>query len=302
MTPQTSDDPPAPPRGPVTQAIALLRPHQWIKNLFIAAPLFFTPEAVSAATISGVALGIAAFSILASGLYILNDWTDRKADALHPVKRHRPLATGAVPLALAVTLMIPLLAGGLTGAFYLGTEFFRAAVVYAAVNVAYSLGLKRVAIVDVLMIAFGFVLRIEAGAALIRVDPSPWIVITAGLLALFLALAKRRDDFVRHMDASHRASLTGYSKPFLDAALAMTLGAMLVAYLIYTTDQAVMARMGTDKLYYTAPFVVAGVLRYLQITLVHERSGSPTRIVFTDRFMLTAVLGWIAVFAALIYG
>ncbi len=104
------------------------------------------------------------------------------------------------------------------------------------------------------------------------------------------------------MDASHRASLAGYSKPFLDAALAMTLGAMLVAYLIYTTDQAVMARMGTDKLYYTAPFVVGGILRYLQIALVDERSGSPTRIVLTDRFMLATVLGWVAVFGMLIHG
>ncbi|MFP4003667.1 MAG: decaprenyl-phosphate phosphoribosyltransferase [Alphaproteobacteria bacterium] len=281
--------------------MALLRPHQWVKNLFIAAPLFFTPEAVSAASVSTVALGVAAFSLLASGIYILNDWADRKADALHPEKRHRPLAAGAVPVALAALLMVLLLAGGLAGAWLLDTEFFGIALVYAGVNAAYSLGLKRLAIVDVLMIAFGFVLRIEAGAALIGVSSSPWIVITAGLLALFLALAKRRDDFVRNLDAGHRPSLSGYSRTFLDAALAMTLGAMLVAYLIYTTDQNVMARMGTEKLYYTAPFVVAGVLRYLQITLVDERSGSPTRIVLSDRFMLMAVLGWIAVFAGLIY-
>jgi len=279
----------------------LLRPQQWAKNLFIAAPLFFTPEAVSAGTVTAVIMGIAAFSALASGIYVMNDWTDRKADALHPVKRHRPLAAGTVSPALAFGLMIILVAGGLYGAYRLDTEFFRIALLYAILNTAYSFGLKKLSIVDILIIAFGFVLRIEAGAALINVSSSPWIVITAGLLALFLALAKRRDDFVHNLDASHRASLTGYSKVFLDAALAMTLGAMLVAYLIYTTDEAVMARMGTDKLYYTAPFVVAGVLRYLQITLVEERSGSPTRIVLTDRFMLLAVLGWIAMFAGLIY-
>lgn len=303
MAPQTSDDrrPRRHPTGFAAGILILLRPQQWVKNLFIAAPLFFTPEALSFKAAVTVLLGIAAFSLLAGGMYVLNDWADRKADALHPVKCRRPLAAGAVPVAAAAVLMAVLLAGGLAGAYHLNAEFFRIALLYAVLNTAYSFGLKRIAIVDVLIIAFGFVLRVEAGAALIGVSSSPWIVITAGLLALFLALAKRRDDFVHNMDASHRASLTGYSKVFLDATLAMTLGAMLVAYLIYTTDQAVISRMGTDKLYYTAPFVVAGVLRYLQITLVQERSGSPTRIVFTDRFMLLAVLGWIATFAGLIY-
>lgn len=303
MPPRVPDDSPAaaPRPGTAAQILALLRPHQWAKNIFIAAPLFFTPEAMSADAALRVLWGIAAFSAVASGVYVLNDWTDRHADALHPEKRLRPLAAGTLGPRSAALLIAGLLGGGLAAAFILGTDFFRIALLYALLNVAYSFGLKRLSIIDVLIIAFGFVLRIEAGAALIDVSPSPWIVITAGLLALFLALAKRRDDFVRNMDTGHRASLAGYSRPFLDAALAMTLGAMLVAYLIYTTDEAVMARMGTDRLYYTAPFVVGGVLRYLQIALVEERSGSPTRIVLTDRFMLLAVLGWLAMFAGLIY-
>lgn len=293
---------PAPARyGPVSGAVILMRPHQWVKNLVVGAPLFFTPDHMSWPAFGLVLAGIAVFSGLASGVYVLNDIADRKSDALHPEKRLRPLVTGTVPLALAMVLLAVLWLGAGTGAVLLGPDFLAVAAIYVGLNVAYSAGLKQVAIVDVLIIAFGYVLRLIAGAILIGVEASAWIVITTGLLALFLALAKRRDDFVRNLNADHRPSLKGYSKPFLDAALAMTLGAMLVAYLVYTTDARVTTRMGTDKIYYTAPFVVAGVLRYLQITLVEERSGSPTKIVLTDPFMIFAVAGWLATFAGLIY-
>lgn len=281
--------------------VILLRPHQWVKNLVVAAPLFFTPDYMSWAAAGLVLTGIAVFCGLASGVYVLNDIADRKSDALHPEKRLRPLVTGVVPLAPAAILLAALWLGAGWGAFRLGPDFLALAAIYVGLNVAYSAGLKQVAIIDVLIIASGYVLRLIAGALLIGVEASSWIVITTGMLALFLALAKRRDDFVRNLDTDHRRSLQGYSKPFLDVALAMTLGAMLVAYLVYTTDAGVTARMGTDKIYYTAPFVVAGVLRYLQITLVEERSGSPTKIVLTDPFMIVVVTGWLATFAGLIY-
>jgi 4-hydroxybenzoate polyprenyltransferase len=172
---------------------------------------------------------------------------------------------------------------------------------YLVINLGYSLGLKRVSIVDVMLIALGFVLRVEAGATLIHVEASAWILICTGLLALFLALGKRRDDLVRDLGGAHRRSLDGYSKPFLDMAVSITLGALLVAYLIYTTDAGAMARLGTGKLFYTAPFVVAGILRYLQIMLVEQRSGSPTLLVTTDRFLIVTILGWVTTFALLIY-
>lgn len=287
--------------GPISGLVMLVRPHQWVKNLVVGAPLFFTPDHMSSAAAGQVLIGIAVFSSLASGVYVLNDIADRKSDALHPEKRRRPLVTGSVSLTLAAVLIAVLWLGGGWGAALLGPDFLTVAAIYVGLNMAYSAGLKQIAIIDVLIVASGYVLRLIAGAVLIGVEASAWIVITTGLLALFLALAKRRDDFVRNLGTEHRHSLKGYSKPFLDVALAMTLGAMLVAYLVYTTDAGVTTRMGTDKIYYTVPFVVAGVLRYLQITLVEERSGSPTKIVLTDPFMIVTIAGWLATFAGLIY-
>ncbi len=282
--------------------ITAIRPHQWVKNAFVAAPLFFTPEIVSAQTLWATALAVLAFCFLASSIYLLNDIADREADREHPVKRNRPIASGRVSVLTAALLGTTLLVLGSAIALYLGTAFAIVAALYVVNNVLYSFWLKHKAIIDVCAIAFGFVLRVEAGSLLLDIAPSAWIVIMTGLLALFLALAKRRDDIVRKLGNNHRRSLEGYSRRFLDAALAMLLGALLVAYLIYTTDETVMTRLGNDKLFYTAPFVAYGVLRYLQLTVVYERSGSPTKVVLTDPPILLAVIGWIATFGFLIYG
>jgi 4-hydroxybenzoate polyprenyltransferase len=282
--------------------LSLIRPQQWVKNAFVAAPLFFTPTALSLGNLQAVAGGIASFCALASALYILNDFADRDADRRHPKKRYRPLAAGTVSLPTASVLCLALLAAGFGLAIVLPGGVVTTIGLYVALSAAYSLGLKRLAILDVMIIAFGFVLRVEAGAVLIDVQPSAWILIMSGLLALFLALAKRRDDLSLELDSEHRRSLSGYSKPFLDVAVAAVLGALLVAYLIYTTDPAVMARLGTAQIFYTAPFVVMGILRYLQITLVEERAGSPTAILLTDPFTILTVLGWVLTFGWLIYG
>lgn len=285
----------------VLAVLSLLRPHQWIKNGFIAAPLFFTPSALSWASAALVGGAVASFCALASAVYILNDYLDRDADRGHPVKCRRPLAAGTVPVPLAFGLLGVLLAAGLGLALALPGRFAAVAGLYFVLNLGYCFSLKHVAIVDVLIIALGFVLRVEGGGTVIGVVPTAWIVIITGLLALFLALAKRRDDLVCALDGRHRGSLNGYNRPFLDVAVSVTLGALLVAYLIYTTDAGVMDRLGTRNLYYTAPFVVAGILRYLQITLVDERSGSPTTLALTDRFLVLTILGWLATFGALIY-
>ncbi|MDH3918332.1 MAG: hypothetical protein OEU25_09120, partial [Rhodospirillales bacterium] len=202
---------------------------------------------------------------------------------------------------VAFVLFLVLLAAGLGLAIALPGGVVTVIGLYLAMIAAYSFGLKRIAILDVMIIAFGFVLRVEAGAILIDVQPSAWILIITGLLALFLALAKRRDDLILRLDDEHRQSLNGYSKPFLDVAVSAVLGALLVAYLIYTTDPSVMERLGTQQIFYTAPFVVMGILRYLQIMLIEERSGSPTAILFTDPFTILTVLGWILTFGWLIY-
>ncbi len=286
------------------QAIALLRlsrPRQWVKNAFVAAPLFFTPAAVSPDSVLRVAAGILCFCALSSAVYILNDYVDRDADRLHALKRNRPLAAGTVSPVTALVLMGVLTVAGLLGAFFLDFRFGLFGAAYFSLNLFYSLGLKRVSILDVMMVSFGFVLRVYAGGFLIGVAPTVWIIVCTGLLALFLALAKRRDDIAKGLGNEHRASLAGYSMRFLDTAVAIVLGALVVSYIIYTTDLENRHRFGTDQLFITTPFVVAAVLRYLQITIVEERSGSPTDIVLADRFLILAVIGWLVTFGWLIY-
>jgi 4-hydroxybenzoate polyprenyltransferase len=282
--------------------VRLLRPRQWVKNAFIVAPLFFTPAAWTKTQSLSVLLTVIVFCLLSSAVYVINDYADRDADRLHPVKKTRPIASGEISPTGALAIAAALLgAAAILAVALLPHAVVLIAALYFAINLLYSFWLKHVSLLDVLIVAAGFVLRVDAGAAAIAVEPTVWIVICTGLLALFLALAKRRDDLAKDLSETHRPSLAGYNRRFIDQALAMILGALLVSYLIYTTDQTVIARYGTDKLYLTAPFVIAGVLRYLQITVVEERSGSPTDIALTDRFLIVTMLGWILVFGLLIY-
>ena len=288
-------------RTAINAVFGMLRPWQWTKNVFVMAPLFFTPPALSLKNVELVAAGFVSFCALASAIYILNDYFDREADRRHPEKQFRPLAAGTVAVSVAFMLFGVLLAGGFAIALVVSYEFALIAAGYVALNLAYSFGLKNVAILDVLIIALGFTLRVQAGAVLIDIAPSAWITITTGLLALFLALAKRRDDLSRKLCQDHRKSLSGYTLPFLDVAATIMLGALLVAYMIYTTDENVMSELRTDKIYYTTPFVVAGILRYLQIALVEKGSGSPTDVVLTDRFLIVTIIGWAITFGILIH-
>jgi decaprenyl-phosphate phosphoribosyltransferase len=285
----------------IAALIRLARPKQWVKNAFVAAPLFFTPAALTLPNLWAVGLAVLAFSLGASAIYVVNDHCDRDADRLHPKKRLRPIAAGEVPAGLALVYAAILAGAALAIALVLPAKFLGVLGLYLVLSLAYSLKLKHASLLDVLIVAMGFVLRVEAGSAAIGVPATVWILICTGLLALFLALAKRRDDLTGDLGADHRKALDGYTLGFVDTALAVILGALLVSYLIYTTDTAVMAKYGTDKLYMTAPFVVAGVLRYLQIALVEKGSGSPTDIALSDRFIFACVLGWIAVFGYLIY-
>jgi decaprenyl-phosphate phosphoribosyltransferase len=281
--------------------VALLRPHQWLKNVVLFAPLMFSPWAVNLRSVAILVAGFACFCAVASGVYVINDLCDRASDRLHPRKRLRPLAAGIIGTPEALALSFVLIGGALPLSFLLSPPFAAVLGAYLAMNVAYSWKLKSVSILDILVIAVGFVLRLQAGGVLVGIAPSGYLMTCIGLLALFMAIGKRRDDLVKGVDMNHRQSLTGYTPQFLDISMAVVLGALLVSYLTYTMDPAVAQRMGTDKLYMTLPFVLAGILRYLQITLVEERSGSPTRIVASDPFLIGAVCGWGAVFASLLY-
>lgn len=287
---------------PMPDVIRLLRPHQWVKNIFVLAPLLFTVGAATSDRLVTVILGTLLFCAMSSAVYIFNDFHDREADRAHPTKKDRPLAAGTISPALAMSICAGLAVIALAGSWFVVPAFFYVLLVYAALNLGYSMWLKHLAIVDVLVVAAGFVLRLVAGGELGDVVLTPWIIVCTGLLALFLALAKRRDDVVRAMGADHRPSLDGYNLKFIDAALTVVVAATFITYVLYTLDAQVMTRMGSDKLYFTTPFVLAGLLRYLQLTLVEERSGEPTRLVFTDRFMVVNLILWVAVFMALIHG
>ncbi|MPY74518.1 MAG: decaprenyl-phosphate phosphoribosyltransferase [Alphaproteobacteria bacterium] len=282
-------------------ALLLMRPRQWVKNAFVFAPLFFTPTAMSVDAMQAVLLVFVCFCCVSSGVYCLNDVRDRDSDKIHPKKRLRPVASGRISVAAAVALAGVLIASGFAIALTLAPAALPALLLYLIVNIAYNIILKNIAIIDVLVISFGFVLRVYGGAEIIGVVPTPWIQICAGLLALFIALAKRRDDVVLDIGTEHRVSLSGYTRLFLDVCIGVTLAALLVSYMIFTLMDDAMARLGSDRLFMTVPFVIAGIFRYLQLTLVFERSGSPTDLVLKDWFLMAAVAGWLVVYAYLIY-
>ena len=282
-------------------AFRLMRPRQWVKNTFVFAPLFFTPQALSAESALAVFLVFISFCCVSSAVYCLNDLRDRESDKLHPKKRLRPLASGQVSAPVAVALAAVLLFGGFSLSLAVAPMTALVLAAYVLLNVAYSYYLKNIAIVDVMIISIGFVLRVHAGALVIGVIPTPWIQICAGLLALFIALAKRRDDVVLDIGAEHRVSLSGYTRPFLDVCIGVTLSALLVSYMIFTLNDDAMERLGSHELFLTVPFVIAGIFRYLQLTLVFERSGSPTELIYKDGFLIVAVMGWLLIFVYLIY-
>lgn len=302
MTAQTTN--PA-PNGRVPNTILglflLMRPRQWVKNTFVFAPLFFTPQALSQDAVTATILAFISFCCVSSGVYCLNDLRDRESDRLHPKKRLRPLASGQVTAPAAIILALGLLGAGFGLSLATVPMVAVVLVAYVVVNVAYSLFLKNIAIVDVMVISFGFVLRVYGGALVIGVTPTPWIQICAGLLALFIALAKRRDDVVLEIGTEHRVSLKGYTRLFLDVCIGVTLSALLVSYMIFTLNDEAMERLGSDGLFLTVPFVIAGIFRYLQLTLVFERSGSPTELIFKDGFLILSVTGWLLVYGYLIY-
>ncbi len=280
--------------------VKLLRPRQWVKNVFVFAPLFFSPAASADSALSDVLFMFAAFCLGASGLYCLNDFCDRESDKLHPQKRLRPVAAGTISPTVALILSGVLAASGLAIAFVM-TKGGWVLAAYLGLTILYSFVLKRLAIVDVLTIALGFVLRVYAGAAAASLEPTVWILVCTGMLALFIALTKRRDDLTQELNAEHRESLGGYSIAFLDASFVMVSTALVVSYVVFTTDPDAMQRLGSDKLYLTIPFVIAGTLRHLQLTMVYKRSGSPTDLALSDPFLVIAVLGWIGAFAFLMY-
>jgi 4-hydroxybenzoate polyprenyltransferase len=287
----------------MSSILQLMRTQQYVKNFFIFLPLFFALRITESELLINAFIAFIAFSLTASAIYILNDYHDIAEDREHPKKKNRPLASGAISKPQAVGIMVVLFIAGSSLMALLSLQATAIAFIYVVMNIAYSLYLKHVAIIDVTVIAIGFVLRLFVGSAVTGVELSMWIVIMTFLLALFMALAKRRDDVLIYLDTGKRMRkvIDGYNLQFLDAAMAIMASVVIVAYTIYTTSAEVVDRINSQYLYLTALFVILGIMRYLQITFVQKESGSPTRIVLKDRFMQLTLLGWILSFAWILY-
>jgi len=283
--------------------LKLLRPKDWAKNLYLFVPMFFSGEVFNATKLISVFYGFIAFSFTASSIYILNDYRDREDDRKHPVKCKRPLAAGTVSPTAALTLFGILFIAGMSLGWFLGLEFLVVLGLYFLLNLFYSLGLKNISILDLFILASGFVLRIKAGSIVSNVPLSEWIQIMVFLLSLFMAIGKRRDDLLLKLSsgADMRKSVKSYNLEFLNTMLAVVSAIIIVAYLMYTMAQMTQARLHTYRLYYTAVFVMAGLLRYLQIIYVTADAGSPTKILYKDRFIQVTLLLWFASYISILY-
>ena len=283
--------------------IKLLRPAQWVKNAFVLMPAFFA-RVESVDVLAPLLLGFLSFSWVASGIYIFNDLADVDADRLHPIKSARPLAAGTVATTTATALSMELLAVGLALGFWAGGPLFLLTIgLYLAINVGYSFWLKKFALVDITLISLGFVLRVHGGGLLAHVPISPWMYLMTFLLAMLLALGKRRDDLMLHDETGHvvRKSVHGYSHEFIHILSVMLCAIISVAYILYTLSPDVVARVGSPWVFLTSVFVLLGLMRYLQRLLVMQDTGNPTEILLRDRPMQLIIALWLATFGILLY-
>jgi len=287
----------------VIEFVALLRPHQYIKNLFVLLPAFFAGRITDAGVLVDAILAFVSFSMSASAIYIVNDYFDIDHDREHPTKKNRPLASGAIAPRAGLIAAAVLAVGSALLMAVLSIQALVVLLVYVTMNIAYSARLKHIALIDVCIIAVGFVLRLFVGSFVTDTPLSSWIVMMTFLLALFLALGKRRSDTLIFLSTGQRVRevIDGYNLQLVDTAMAIMSSVVIVAYLLYTKSEEVMERLHNEYLYLTTGYVILGILRYLQVTLVQEASGSPTRIVLKDRFLQFTLLAWGVSFAWIIY-
>ena len=288
------------------KTLLLIRPQQWIKNGFVLIPMFFGGRLLNVDDAIASVVTFFAFSFVASAIYCFNDIIDVEADRRHPVKCHRPIASGAVSVPTAYALMVILVLLSALLLFFLPQRAGETAGIvafYFLLNMAYCLWLKRHAIIDVCTVAFGFVLRILAGGMACDVAVSNWLVLMTFLLALFLSFAKRRDDVLRMNETGEppRRNTIRYNLTFVNQAITVTGTVTLVCYIMYTVSPEVVSRFHAPYLYLTSIFVLVGLLRYMQLTVVDEVSGDPTKILLRDRFTQAIVVAWIMAFLLIIY-
>ena len=283
--------------------LASLRPRQWVKNLFVFAGVIFSQQLLTPRVWPALA-AFAIFCGLSGAIYLFNDVADADKDRLHPSKRRRPVASGALPIGAAIAFGILLLAGCLAAAFRLSPAFGLVALAYGALLTAYSVWLKHLVILDVLTVATGFVLRAVAGAVAVDVEISGWLLICTILIALFLALGKRRHEYrsLTGDAAAHRPILAEYSEGFLDQMISVVTASTVTTYALYTMSPETVAKFHTRLLPLTLPFVLYGIFRYLYLLYRRDLGGNPSDLLVTDRGLLLDALLWMVTTLAIIYG
>ena len=287
----------------MTAFVRALRPHQWTKNLLVFAALLFSKHLFEPEPFLRALLAFVGFCGLAGAVYLWNDIADLERDRLHPKKRHRPLAAGELSIRTATFGAMALVVGALSLCFWLDIRLGLCASSYLALNLAYSFGLKHMVILDVLSISLGFVLRALAGGYAVNVPVTEWLLVLTLLLALFLALAKRRHELTSLSEnaAGHRAILAEYSPYLIDQMTSVVTASVVTAYAFYTLSPETVLKFGTAKLSWTLPLVVYGIFRYLYLVHQKDRGDSPTDMLLTDRPLLTTVALWVALVIAIVY-
>ncbi|PIE50914.1 MAG: decaprenyl-phosphate phosphoribosyltransferase [Flavobacteriales bacterium] len=288
--------------------LKLIRAHQWVKNIFVFLPLVFSGNFFHTDLFLKSLVAFFSFSLAASCVYIINDYSDIESDRKHPEKKHRPLASGAIskPTAILVLLVLILLNIGLYffAEYYFNLSLWKFAVIilsYTIMNIAYTFKLKHVAIIDVCIIAIGFVLRVLAGGYASGIPISQWAILLTFVLALVLAIGKRRGELINaQISGKTRKALDGYNVQFTDIALSVSVTLAIISYLMFTLMPEVQERFG-KKVFYTVIFVVFAFLRYLQQTLVYNKTESPTKIIYKDRYIQATIVIWVVAFLVLIY-
>ncbi|CAH0213028.1 decaprenyl-phosphate phosphoribosyltransferase [Chryseobacterium sp. WG14] len=288
--------------------LKLLRVEQWVKNLFVFVPLFFSGNITNIDLLSKSIFAFVIFSLAASVVYILNDYNDIEADRKHPEKRRRPLASGAISKSKAIGILLGLVITDIAlvflAQFYFHENLWKFGAIisfYVVMNLAYTFRLKHVPIIDIFIIAIGFVLRVLAGGYITGISISQWAILLTFVLALVLAIGKRRGELINaQVSGKTRKALDGYNVQFADIALSISITLAIVCYLMFTLSPEVQARFH-ERVFYTVIFVVFALLRYLQQTLVYNRTESPTKIVYRDRYIQVTLLLWVAAFLIQIY-
>lgn len=283
--------------------ISALRPAQWTKNLFVFAAVFFSKSLLNPHAVMKVAIAFFLFCLVSGSTYIFNDICDRESDRKHPVKSKRPIASGEISAAQAAGLLIVCLAVALTGAFLVNLPFFIVCCVAIVVQVLYSLALKKIVIVDVFIIAIAFVLRVVAGAVAINVEISSWILICTLLLALFLALGKRRHELVMVASgmSNARKVLEEYSSQLLDQMISIVAASTVITYALYTVSESTRMRFHTQNLIFTIPFVLYGIFRYLYLIHTRQEGGNPETILVSDKPLYISILLWLVTAGIILY-